>query len=129
MSLVFIVDDHADTRDSLSLLLSMDGFSVMCFPTFESALAEFSTNVPVLIIADAVIPGGQSLAEFIAAVRKTSPATRVLVNSGSVQHREKSEEAGADGFILKPDDVRTWMNASGFFSGDGMHLGDVNAAC
>jgi CheY-like chemotaxis protein len=102
---VLLVEDVADTREMYADYLRHCGFNVTTATTGAEALDAAREQTPDVILMDVTMPGldGWTATKLL----KNDPSTRnvpVLILTAHVfaEHRAKSEEAGADGFIGKP---------------------------
>lgn len=103
-ALVFVVDDDADIRDSLRMLLEVSGFPVQCF---VSATAFLTDEIPKqgCLIADIRMPdmSGLELQEEI--TRRGMPLSVIVITGhGDVPLAVRAMKAGAIDFIEKPFD-------------------------
>ena len=103
---VFIVDDDASVRDSLSLLLGLKGF---CSESFENAghfLASFRPEWRGCVVTDVDMPGMSGL-ELQAALARMGGSLPVIVMSASCDPtvQARALAAGAAGFVAKPFDA------------------------
>ena len=101
-SLILVVDDDPDCRETLADLLSNEGYSVVCAENGREALDYLSGSKPSLIILDLMMPA-MSGWEFRAR-QKLDPNLEslpvvVTTASGLVQDIE------ADAILHKPIDV------------------------
>ena len=55
-SVILIVDDHAESREVLSELLTKEGYTVVCAENGRDALDYLSRSIPSLIILDLMMP-------------------------------------------------------------------------
>ena len=67
MAKILIVDDHADSRESLAVFLRDVGHTVQCVPNGREALALVLTELPDVIVLDLLMPemDGPSFLEVI----------------------------------------------------------------
>ena len=67
MAKILIVDDEADTRESLEVLLRDAGHTVMCVPNGREALSNVLADVPDVILLDLLMPemDGPSFLEVV----------------------------------------------------------------
>ena len=102
---VLIVEDERHIVESLSFVLSREGFSVASVLDGEAALESLRRDPPDLMILDVMIPrlNGFEVLKIV----KADPALRVipvmvLTAKGQLQDRRLAEEIGSDGFMTKP---------------------------
>jgi RNA polymerase sigma factor (sigma-70 family) len=102
---VYIVDDDAAVRDSLSLLLSLRGYSTLTFACAEDFLGRVGDDWAGCVIADIRMPGlsGLELQEALAA-RGISLPVIVITAHGSVEASRRAFKARAVDFLEKPFD-------------------------
>ena len=55
-SVIFIIDDDAESREALSELLAEEGYTVVCAKNGRDALDYLSRSIPSLIILDLMCP-------------------------------------------------------------------------
>ena len=104
---VLVVDDEADARVPLVMLLRREGFEVRDASDGESALAECASFRPDLILLDILMPGmnGFEVCRRIKATPETRLTPVVLITGLSgTEERIKGINAGADDFLSKPID-------------------------
>jgi len=104
---VFIVDDDAAVRDSLSLVLSLQGFATRSFDCAETFLQAHRADWTGCVVADLRMPGasGLDLQRELAARGADLPVIIVTAH-GEVAAARQALKAGAVDFIEKPfDDV------------------------
>ncbi len=105
---VLIVDDHDDTRETLSLILRLDGFEVFEAANAAKAMAFASVHNPDAMIVDLFMPETDGFA-LAAQVRATTwgSATRLVALTGMAtsEHIERARLSGFDAYFLKPQSV------------------------
>jgi two-component system, LuxR family, response regulator FixJ len=101
---VFVVDDDADVRDSLRLLLEASGFTVRIFTSAVHFLADQAPKQGC-VIADIRMPdmSGLELQEEIARRHIELPVI-VMTGHGDVPLAVRAMKAGAIDFLEKPFD-------------------------
>ncbi|MEM6457422.1 MAG: sigma-54 dependent transcriptional regulator [Acidobacteriota bacterium] len=101
--LVLIVDDEADIRDSLSMILEYEGYRVDEAHDGRTALAKVAERAPDAVLLDIKMPGMDGL-ETIEALRARGYAMPVLMISGhgDIQTAVEATRAGAYDFFEKP---------------------------
>jgi FixJ family two-component response regulator len=100
---VFIIDDDASVRDSLSLLLSLRGYATATFANAEDFLAALQPEWRGCVVADIRMPGLSGL-ELQRALAKQGPPLPVIVITahGDVAAARQAFLADAVDFIEKP---------------------------
>jgi DNA-binding response OmpR family regulator len=106
---IVVVDDTAEILDLLTLVLSDEGYHVVCCPDGRQAFDTIVTERPALVIMDLTMDGVRSW-ELVDAVVADPRTARVpfLVCSGAVQALLDAEErlraVGGD-ILVKPFDL------------------------
>jgi len=103
---VFIVDDDASVRDSLSLLLSLQGYRTATFASAEDFLAAFKPDWRGCLIVDIRMPGMSGL-ELQKCLQDNGAHLPVVVITahGDVAAARQAFRARAVDFIEKPFDA------------------------
>lgn len=103
---VLLVDDEADIRELLSMLLDDLGFNVLTAPDGEMALSLFRTVEAPIVLTDIKMPGLDGIG-LLAAIKAHLPDTEVVMISGhaDMELAIQSLKLGASDFITKPIDV------------------------
>ena len=102
---VLVVDDNADSADSLALLLKILGHDVLVANDGESALARAGAFGPSVAILDIGMPGmnGFDLARRLRNQPRIAATTLVAFSGyGQESDRKLSKEAGFDHHLAKP---------------------------
>lgn len=93
---ILLLDDEQELLKITSKLLSLDGHTVVCADTADSAINELKQAVFDLFISDIFMPGDMMSIDAIEFAQHNSPATKVLVVTGyqgitkvSLQHIPK----------------------------------------
>ena len=105
---ILYVEDNFENRVLVRRVLEADGYSVIEASTATEAFKKLETLVPSLILMDINMPemDGYTLTSKI----KENPAykkTPIIAVTANVLRgdRERSLEAGCDGYIQKPIDI------------------------
>jgi CheY-like chemotaxis protein len=106
---VLVVDDSADTVESVAELLLLRGHAVRVALNGEEALARVAESAPDVVLLDLRMPGldGCAVARLIRARCAGAPKRPFLIavtGSGSDADRLRSTEAGFDLHLVKPVD-------------------------
>jgi two-component system response regulator FixJ len=107
---VYVVDDDAAIRDSLSVLLETCGLHWRTFASAEDFLAELTDTTPVCAVVDVCLPGmsGLELQQQLAR-KQIQSALVVMTGQGNVPMAVDAMRAGAVHFIEKPIDPITLL--------------------
>jgi signal transduction histidine kinase/ActR/RegA family two-component response regulator len=116
---VLIVEDNPDGRETLRMLLALNGHSVLeagdGLAGVEAALAER----PDAVVVDIGLPGidGYEVARRIRADARTRTMRLIAASGyGQPEDRQRALQAGFDAFLVKPvqpDDLERQLEASG----------------
>ena len=102
---VLLVEDHADARHILALMLKRDGHDVRVAGDGPSALIEAQRFAPEIVLLDIGLPGmdGYAVAKQLRALPELSRVRLIaLTGYGQPEDREQSRAAGFDEHLLKP---------------------------
>jgi CheY-like chemotaxis protein len=107
--IVLIVEDNPGNSELLAFILSSAGYEVRTAIDAEDALMALQSFQPDLILMDIGLPGVDGLE--LTRQLKSKPTTRdipILAVSAYAMKgdAERGREAGCDGYITKPVDVR-----------------------
>jgi CheY-like chemotaxis protein len=93
---VLVVDDERVIADSLSIILSKNGFSTMTAYDGASALNLAMTGAPDLLISDVMMPGMTGI-ELAITLSQVVPRCKVLLFSGQAATVDLLQEARSSG--------------------------------
>ena len=101
---ILCIDDHDDTSEMLSLILSQEDFEVVTTRTIEEALQQARSGDFDLYVLDKHLPDGSGL-DLCAKLNEVTPGVPCLVYSGDAYaiHRSEALAAGAHAYVVKPD--------------------------
>jgi DNA-binding response OmpR family regulator len=111
---VLVVDDNADARNSIRMLLEMEGFAVCVAANGREAI-EIHRRAPVdIVLTDIFMPEKDGI-ETIQEIRAGNPSVQIAVISGSQKARLETlkvvaRELGVSSFLLKPVDPRVLID-------------------
>ena len=94
---VLVVDDERVIADTLSIILSKNGFSVLTAYDGESALELTGAVPPDLLLSDVMMGPGMDGTELAIATVSAFPGCKVLLFSGHAATRDLLEKARAAG--------------------------------
>lgn len=102
---VFVIDDDASVRDSIALMLGLEGYRTSVFADAEAFLAAWSEDWAGCVIADVRLPG-QSGVELQDALRKRGIALPfvIITAHGDVATARAAFRSQAVDFLEKPFD-------------------------
>ena len=102
---VLIIEDNADARETLRLLLELGANEVMTAADAAEGLHVAELFVPQLVICDIGLPDIDGC-ELVRTLRGTLPAGDIrfiaLTGYGRVEDRNRALESGFDSFLIKP---------------------------
>lgn len=107
---ILLAEDHLDSREALRALLQAYGFHVLVAENGQEAVTIALAERPDLVLMDVMMPvmdGLQATRELRAAEGfRQVPVIAVTAMDGA---RERALDAGCDGIIAKPLDVRQFV--------------------
>ena len=100
---VLYVEDHEDTRELVTLLLTQKGFEVVTGDSIESGIALAIGGNFDLYLLDSWLPDGSGL-ELCQLIRQFDKTTPILFYSAAAyaSDRELALESGAQAYMIKP---------------------------
>jgi hypothetical protein len=102
---VYIVDDDASIRDSLSLMLGLAGYRVSLFADAESFLAACQPGWAGCVVADLRMPGMTGIDLQAELKQRGSPLQFIIITAhGDVATARTAFQAQAIDFLEKPFD-------------------------
>ena len=103
---ILVVEDHGDTLQALSNLLTHFGHEISVADDAESARKIIRSKDFDVVLADIALPDGSGY-EIISQVRRKQPIKAVaLTGFGTEDDIRRSKEAGFDFHLVKPIDVQ-----------------------
>src|SRR5579872_2809684 len=102
---VLVIDDEADIREGLELLLTSEGFSVDLAQNATEGLRKLEERPYDLVLLDLMMPDRSGM-EVLAEVRERDKETPIFMITayGSVEVAVNALKAGADDYFSKPWD-------------------------
>ncbi|AMV23716.1 Response regulator MprA [Gemmata sp. SH-PL17] len=102
---VLVIDDEADTADSLARVLALHGFTAATATTGADALRALESDPPDVVVTDLLMPGVDGF-EIARRVRSLVPRRPLLVavTGAARETLDAAEESGFDLVLMKPAD-------------------------
>jgi len=106
---ILIVEDNADARDVLRVLLELEGHEVETAEEGQAALELARTKDPDIALVDIGLPGidGYEVARRLRARDPRRPLLIALTGYGQPEDRRRATDAGFDDVLVKPVDPVT----------------------
>jgi two-component system, OmpR family, response regulator ChvI len=106
-SVVAVVDDEANIRETVGFALRREGYPVELYATGLEAWRAFQQKLPGLVILDIVMPEMDGL-ELCRKIRGTSEATPIIFLTSRDEELDRvlGLEIGADDYLCKPFSMR-----------------------
>lgn len=104
---ILVIDDSADSAESLGMLLTMMGHQVRTSLSGEDALRVATDFRPQLVMCDIGMPGmsGFELAPRLRGELGAEARLIALTGYGSDDDRRRTQEAGFHAHLVKPVDL------------------------
>jgi CheY-like chemotaxis protein len=104
---ILLVEDNEDARESLALLLTLNGHEVSVVTTGRAGVEAVSTHPPDVLICDVGLPDLSGF-QVIRAIRAAHPSAGVfaiaLTGYAQPQDRDQAFQSGFDAHLAKPPD-------------------------
>ncbi|VTR91983.1 histidine kinase : Chemotaxis protein methyltransferase CheR OS=Polaromonas sp. CG9_12 PE=4 SV=1: Response_reg [Gemmata massiliana] len=102
---VLVIDDEADTADSLARVLALHGFTASIATSGADALLILESDPPDVVVTDLLMPGVDGF-EIARRVRSLVPRRPLLVavTGAARETLDAAEESGFDLVLMKPAD-------------------------
>ncbi len=102
---ILVIDDEADIRESLEVLLDMEGYAVTLATNGTEGLAKFESGRYDLVLLDLMMPDKSGM-EVLAEIRERDRETPVAMITayGSVEVAVEALKTGASDYFSKPWD-------------------------
>ena len=110
---ILIIDDNADIRNILKVLIDEAGFKTRVAANYNQALSEIDKKLPDVAIIDVKLDKGDNDGiELLSHIKKKNKDIPVIIISGhaNIEMAIKSLKSGAFEFIQKPFDQERLMN-------------------
>jgi CheY-like chemotaxis protein len=106
---ILIVEDSPDNMKLFRTILGLKGHVVTGLSGGEGLLQTIERETPDLVLMDIQLPGKDGFA-LLQEIRASAAAVRVVALTAHAMSgdRERALQAGFDGYITKPIDIRTF---------------------
>jgi DNA-binding NtrC family response regulator len=103
---VLVVEDHADSRDWLQVLLARAGYDVLVASDGEEALAACEQEAPALAVVDVMLPDMDGV-ELFRQLKARHPdlSAIIMTGHGTIAGAVDAIAAGAFNYVEKPVDT------------------------
>lgn len=111
---LLVVDDDANIRQIIKLLLESAGYRVFCATDGQEAVKMLAGQTFDLVLTDMLMPGSDGL-ELLSAIKKSRSPIKVLVMSGGgmigvADYLKVAKKLGAHGVLEKPFTSETLLS-------------------
>jgi two-component system, cell cycle response regulator DivK len=106
--MILYIEDNSDNLKLVSRVLTAYGFEIHGVTNSKEAFAFLETHTPDLVLVDINLPGmdGYTITRHLRQIERFADTPVVALTANVMRaDREKSLEAGCDGFIQKPIDI------------------------
>ena len=106
MPMVLLIEDNADAREALRVLLELDGYDVEAAADGPQGLEIAQAKAPTVALIDIGLPGidGYEVARRLRALSGPGAFLVALTGYSDPDDRRRAEEAGFDAHVVKPVD-------------------------
>jgi CheY-like chemotaxis protein len=106
MPLVLLIEDNADAREALRVLLELDGYDVEAAGDGPQGIEIARAKRPAVALVDIGLPGidGYEVARRLRALPAPRCSLVALTGYSDPDDRRRAEEAGFDAHVVKPVD-------------------------
>lgn len=103
---VLYIEDHDDTRDLVTLVLSERNYRVTTGATIVEALKLSREHQFDLYMLDSWLPDGSGI-DLCKSLRESDPGVPIMFLSGAAYEADKQSaiNSGAQGYMIKPADI------------------------
>jgi two-component system, cell cycle response regulator DivK len=107
---ILVVEDSPDNMKLFRTVLTLKGHEVTGLPGGEGLLETIERTAPELVLMDIQLPGQDGFALLREIRQSPFSALRVVALTAHAMtgDRERALEAGFDGYITKPIDIRNF---------------------
>ena len=102
---ILVVEDHSETLEALSHLLSHFGHEISVADGAQNALNIIDSKEFDVVLCDIALPDGSGYDVIAEAKRKRPVKAVALTGFGATEDIERGKEAGFDFHLTKPVDI------------------------
>ena len=108
MARILIVEDSPDNMKLFRTILGLEGHEVYGLPGGEGLVSLIEREAPELVLMDIQLPGKDGFALLQEIRNSSSSKVRVVALTAHAMtgDKERALDAGFDGYITKPIDIR-----------------------
>jgi hypothetical protein len=110
---ILVVEDHGDTLEALSRLLSRFGHEISVADRAQNALSLIDSKQFDVVLCDIALPDGSGYDVIAQAKRKQPVKAVALTGFGAVEDIERGKKAGFDFHLTKPVDFHELRSVLG----------------
>ena len=110
---ILVVEDHSDTLQALSRLLSHFGHEISLADTAENALNTLKSKEFDVVLCDIALPDGNGYDVIAKAKRKRPVKAVALTGFSATEDIRRGKEAGFDFHLTKPVDFHELRSVLG----------------
>jgi CheY-like chemotaxis protein len=110
---ILVVEDHSDTLQALSRLLSHFGHEISLADTAENALNTLKSKEFDVVLCDIALPDGNGYDVIAKAKRKRPVKAVALTGFSATEDIQRGKEAGFDFHLTKPVDFHELRSVLG----------------
>ena len=110
---ILVVEDHSDTLEALSRLLSHFGHEISLADTAENALNMLESKEFDVVLCDIALPDGNGYDVIAQAKRRRSVKAVALTGFSATEDIQRGKEAGFDFHLTKPVDFHELRSVLG----------------
>ncbi len=110
---ILVVEDHSDTLQALSRLLSRFGHEISVADTAQNALNIIDSKEFDVVLCDIALPDGNGYDVVSEAKRKRPVKAVALTGFGATEDIQRGKQAGFDFHLTKPVDFHELRSVLG----------------
>lgn len=109
MSLILVVDDEEDVRQTVATILSKNGYTVVSAFNADDALKKLKTASPDLILLDIMMPG-TPVKDVLPKITNVRICFLTVVRTTEAEKMDLFSQDNVVGFIQKPFDLNVLLS-------------------